>query len=1464
MKYPSKHYSKSVAIPLVVLLFTLVYIFPSKSFSQSYSDSTIVYLEWMNNPTTTMIINWIGSSDSTDIRVNYRVRGGGGPWLQQTGSSTTIPDISTVIRNSVEIIGLTPGAAYEFRIHGDPKTRFFRTVPSTLTKTRFIVTGDVYGEGNDPILDSELFIETAIAAANRSPFFAVLGGDLVHHDTGTFGPNTLHRYFKFLHEWYKSMVTPDGYLIPIVAAVGNHELPGRFGGVPEDAIYFHALFNFPGLQGYRTLDFGNYLSLIVLNTDHTIRVDGVQQEWLRTQLNNRRGVENVFPVYHVPAYPSARPALPGRGLEVRVNWVPIFEEFRVRAAFEHDNHTYKRTHPILNGQVNPCGVRYYGDGGFGVGAVPAQEHWYLNQTVQIRHFIEVVLTPGTRRIAAVAYTGNEVDAVTQNTLITPPSIASATNISANSFRAQWNPVCFADEYLLDVSTNPNFTSFVSGYQGRVVTGSTSFNVTGLEAFTTYYYRVRARDNLGNQTSGFSNATQVTTSSNPPVASAATNVTTTGFRANWSPVSGANQYRLDVSTNSEFTTFVQGFNNRNVGNTNFFDVTGLPDAQDYYYRVRAVNTETGVQSSNSTVIGIILPPNPPLITEVNSVGPREIEIVWQTALRVNQYRLDISTSSDFSSFVTGFSNRNVGNEGVYVAEGLQPNRRYYVRMRALNTNLDIVSANSGVSSTVTLLDTPQNLTLTAVGNTDFAFSWDPVEGADEYIVDIATDPNFTTFFDDFNGKTVSGTTQVSINNAENVQIYYIRLRANGSAGSSFSLYTPVISATTLPFTPELQSVSEVRAVGFTVNWNPVPNITHYELSISHDENFTIPYLNYSDLDIGDVTSYELLDVLPSTQLFFRVRAVNSELNVTGAYSVTGIQQTATISQSESTIRVDTTRALSSGTDIIRVTVTVLDPDSNPLDLVSVALEADSENLQITTINNLSDEFGETHFEISNPIAEQVILSARAINTDLLEQKTVQFVPYPPVLKPVSNLLASSFTIHWELVPGAGRYYLDVSEQEDFSGFFGSFENYEITDSDFFTITGLYPGDIYYFRLRADAPTGTSENSEIKFVTTPQADPRLSEKNTDQEIVLADGEQMALVRVVVRGEDGIPMEGVPVRIDTDNEFVVIENMDPFSNSDGLVDFHLSSEVAGKVDLGFFAGRIQLDGILQIDFKPVSPVALPPTLIGAIEFKAVWEKVLGATSYELDVALDVDFEVILENFAARNVGDVNEFKVEGLNSGVDYYYRVRALTSTLQSDDSNVIQTTTFKIDVNNSTISSSLQKILANATQESEVTIKLISEDGNPLPGVLVQLMANSSEFNIMVIENITDDDGIAKFAVSSSTAGEGVFSVNAGGLELTDKVTIIFLFADGEIRLGHNFPNPFSGTTKIPITIPERMNVHIRVFNSSGQLVDQLANREFDPGYYELEYTPRGLSSGVYILQMLTRDKVLTEKIMLIR
>ena len=257
------------------------------------------------------------------------------------------------------------------------------------------------------------FEECRRLVAEQDPMFTVIGGDIAYANGD---PKLVKRWYRWLAAWKKHMVTSRGRLIPLLMVIGNHEVQGGFGQRPEKAPYFYSLFAMPGQRGYNVVDFGRYMSLILLDSEHTHAIDGRQTDWLGRTLANRQDVPHIFGVYHVPAYPSVRKFNNRVSAKIRQHWVPLFEKFGLDAAFEHHDHAYKRTHLIRAGTVDPRGVLYLGDGAWGALPRKTREDWYLTKTASRQHFILVTIDGQSRTFQAIDIKGHVFDHVHQNAL----------------------------------------------------------------------------------------------------------------------------------------------------------------------------------------------------------------------------------------------------------------------------------------------------------------------------------------------------------------------------------------------------------------------------------------------------------------------------------------------------------------------------------------------------------------------------------------------------------------------------------------------------------------------------------------------------------------------------------------------------------------------------------------------------------------------------------------------------------------------------------------------------------------------------------------------------------------------------------------------------------------------------------------------------------------------------------------
>jgi hypothetical protein len=72
---------------------------------------------------------------------------------------------------------------------------------------------------------------------------------------------------------------------------------------------------------------------------------------------------------------------------------------------------------------------------------------------------------------------------------------------------------------------------------------------------------------------------------------------------------------------------------------------------------------------------------------------------------------------------------------------------------------------------------------------------------------------------------------------------------------------------------------------------------------------------------------------------------------------------------------------------------------------------------------------------------------------------------------------------------------------------------------------------------------------------------------------------------------------------------------------------------------------------------------------------------------------------------------------------------------------------------------------------------------------------------------------------------------------------------GSFSLMQNYPNPFNPTTEIRFEVPNLSHVTIKVFNIEGQLVETLADQEFNAGAHAINWNADRHASGLYLIRM---------------
>jgi arylsulfatase A-like enzyme len=269
-----------------------------------------------------------------------------------------------------------------------------------------------------------------------------------------------------------------------------------------------------------------------------------------------------------------------------------------------------------------------------------------------------------------------------------PSLALRSDSSVileDTIRTNGGSTITASGAVWSTSPNPKIPSSDHKSTG-VMWGPFSTSISGLMPNTTYFLKTYATNYAG---TAYSDQVKFKTLS-PPVATAATAITKTGFTANWRDFPGATSYRLDVSTSPTFTQFVPGYDDLFV-KSNSKKVNGLISATRYYYRVRAVTKGITTGNSNAMVVTTS-------ITGFTSTGSSNL----QSAIHNNTFNVEVfpnPASNAFSINVQSTSSSNIqiiitGINGKKVYEASGNNFNNYVIGKQLGPGVYFIKAMQG--------------------------------------------------------------------------------------------------------------------------------------------------------------------------------------------------------------------------------------------------------------------------------------------------------------------------------------------------------------------------------------------------------------------------------------------------------------------------------------------------------------------------------------------------------------------------------------------------------------------------------------------------------------------------------------------------------------------------------------------------------------------------------------------------
>ncbi len=231
---------------------------------------------------------------------------------------------------------------------------------------------------------------------------------------------------------------------------------------------------------------------------------------------------------------------------------------------------------------------------------------------------------------------------------------------------------------------------------------------------------------------------------------------TSFNVNWTPSLHAVGYTVDIATDSEFNSFVDSYNKKDIGNSTTTNVEGLIAGATYYMRVHAVNECESSVVSNTVMV------SPPVTVYNGGLWSNGDPDATKKIQFLNNYTVTTDLSACSCRIDAGVSVSVVGESMVTLENGLE-----VLGSLTFENNSSLVQVNDAAVNTGTItykrISTPMN-------NFDFTYWSSPVAGQSLFNVS----PN--TFYDKY--WSFSSNKWVSENSA-NIM----------SAGKGYAIRTP---------------------------------------------------------------------------------------------------------------------------------------------------------------------------------------------------------------------------------------------------------------------------------------------------------------------------------------------------------------------------------------------------------------------------------------------------------------------------------------------------------------------------------------------------------------------------------------------------------------------------------------------------------------------------------------------------
>lgn len=742
--------------------------------------------------------------------------------------------------------------------------------------------------------------------------------------------------------------------------------------------------------------------------------------------------------------------------------------------------------------------------------------------------------------------------------------------------------------------------------------TTSYQVTGLTANTTYYFYVSAFNASGKSDSA--SVTIATLGARPsspePLVVTATSASTIDLK--WTNSKGETGYDVFQWTNGAWQKIT---NTPLAADSTAYSVTGLASGTTYYFYVSAFNnsgrTDAAYQSATTFSAGPAVPGN----FTVQAISSSRIDLSWSDVAGESGYRVYDWTGTGWH--LTTTLNANVTS---YSATGLTAGKTYYYYVEAFNATG--VGAATWKSAT-TFVSAPDPLKLTVVSNTQINLSWTDVAGETGYRV-------FSWNGSSWQQRGAALAANVTSYQATGLNAntrYWFYVEAFNASSSAASASQSAMTAGSGPTSPAPLLATAVSESVVNLTWTDSVGETSYNVYQWNGSNWGNP-----TSVAANVTSYQVTGLSPATTYYFLVGAVGSGVTTYADYATV---KTLAGAPSEFTsfdvTAISASQIKLSWSDVSGETEYRVYRWTGSQWQFRQSLAADTTTYTDSGLNASTTYY--YYIEAKNSFGSAYV-DYKSATTWL------GVAPAVPIAFSAAPVSSTSVDLSWNLSAGATGYRV---YQWNGSSWF-SIANLGSTASSY-AVSGLLGGTTYYFYVAAYNSQGTA-NTDWAAVTTLAQKPVLTAKAAD-----TDG----FTRIDLSWTDITGEQGYHVYRWNGATWAQIASL--AANATSYTD---TGRIAGSTYY-YYVEAYGAFGTSNSDSQTVMtwvsiPNPLTLTALSSSSASVSWGNVTGENGYRIYEWNGSSWFVLINNLAA----DTTSYTVTGLSSHSTYYFYVEAFNA------------------------------------------------------------------------------------------------------------------------------------------------------------------------------------------------------------